>query len=142
MWLWSNGALDVIRILFYFCSSGLQGNSAMAMRGDTTVLTHHFGRQTNWQGRSGRSYGLVGESLEQFAMAERELYLIVKGSHVLWVGSTSELVGDPLSRSRFRLALDCADRVFRLATPGAEAERLSTIFDLEGAAPEQDRSAA
>ena len=75
-------------------------------------------------------------------MAEAELYLIAKGSHVLWVGSTGELVGDPLSRSRFRLALDCADRVFRLLTPGAAAERLSTIWDLEGAEPAQGRSAA
>jgi hypothetical protein len=68
-------------------------------------------------------------------MSDAELYLIAKGSHVLWVGSTDELVGDPMSRSRFRLALDCADRVFRLLSPGAAAERLSTIWDLEGAEP-------
>ena len=68
-------------------------------------------------------------------MADAELYLLAKGSHVLWVGSTDELVGDPMSRSRFRLALDCADRVFRVVAPGAAAERLSTIWDLEGAAP-------
>ena len=102
---------------------------------DSKIVAHGFNRQTSWQGRSGNVYGMVSENLEHFAMGDAELYLIAKGNHVLWVGSTSELVGDPLSRSRCRLALDCADRVFRLLSPGAAAERLSTIWDLEGAAP-------
>ena len=54
---------------------------------------------------------------------------------MLWVGSTGDLVSDPMSRSRFRLALDCADRVFRVKSRGAEGERYSTIWDLEGAEP-------
>ncbi|MDB5586498.1 MAG: hypothetical protein JWP26_1468 [Devosia sp.] len=99
-------------------------------------------RVVTWMGRSGRVYGLVGENLDRFAMTENDLYLIAKGGNALWVGSTHDLVGDPLSRSRFRLALDCADRVFRLVTPSADSERLSTIWDLEGAEPVQERSAA
>lgn len=102
---------------------------------ENRIVAHGFGRHSHWQGRSGRSYDLVSENLDHFAMGDAELYLIAKGNHVLWVGSTGELVGDPLSRSRFRLALDCADRVFRLLSPGATAERLSTIWDLEGAEP-------
>ncbi|MET3928010.1 hypothetical protein [Devosia sp. 2618] len=102
---------------------------------ESKVLVHGFGRHSNWQGRSGRAYDVISENLEHFAMGDSDLYMIAKGSHVLWVGSTGELVGDPMSRSRFRLALDCADRVFRLTTPGAAAERLSTIWDLEGAEP-------
>jgi hypothetical protein len=86
----------------------------------------------HWQGRSGRDYGLEARSLEHFAMEEAELYLVAKGSHVLWVGSTQDLVADPMSRSRFRLALDCATHVFSLATP---ENRLATIWDLEEAAP-------
>jgi len=109
---------------------------------ENRVLIHGFGRLSNWLGRSGRSYGLVSESLERFAMADADLYLVAKGSHVLWVGSTSELVGDPMSRTRFRLALDCADRVFRVLTPGAAAERLTTIWDLEGAEPVSGAQAA
>ena len=35
---------------------------------------------------------------------------------------------------RFRLALDCADRVFRLLTPPV-GERYATIWDLEGGEP-------
>ena len=114
----------------------------MAGYGENRVVIHGFGRQSNWLGRSGRAYDLVSENLDRFAMADAELYLIAKGNHVLWVGSTGELVGDPMSRSRFRLALDCADRVFRLLTPGTAAERLSTIWDLEGAEPMQGMQAA
>ncbi len=99
-------------------------------------------RAVNWHGRSGRSYWLISESLDKFSLAERELYVIAKGHLVLWVGSLTELVVDPMSRTRFRLAIDCADRAFRLATPGDDVERLTTIWDLEGAEPEPSRSAA
>lgn len=114
----------------------------MAGTFDNRGMVQGFGRLSHWLGRSGRAYDLVGENLDRFAMADAELYLIAKGNHVLWVGSTGELVGDPMSRSRFRLALDCADRVFRLISPGAAAERLGTIWDLEGAEPAQDAQAA
>lgn len=87
---------------------------------------------SHWLGQSGRDYGLSAERLESFAMAETDLYMIAKGSHVLWVGSTEELVADPMSRRRFRLALDCATNVFRLPAP---ENRLSTIWDLEQAVP-------
>ncbi|UJW84032.1 hypothetical protein [Devosia sp. SL43] len=102
---------------------------------ENRIVNYTFSRQSHWQGRSGRAYDLVSENLEHFAMGDAELYVIAKGNHVLWVGSTGELVTDPVSRSRFRLALDCADRVLRLVTPGLAAERMSTIWDLEGAEP-------
>lgn len=113
---------------------------------DNRIVTHGFGRQTSWVGRSGRSYDLISENLELFAMGESDLYIIAKGHHVFWVGSTGDLVSDPMSRSRFRLALDCADRVFRLLG-SAEADRFATIWDLEGAEPslplpQGERSAA
>jgi len=106
------------------------------------VVMHSFGRQSHWQGRSGRAYDLIGEPLEHFALADTELHLLARGSHVLWVGATTDLVSDPLSRARFRLALSCADRVFRVLTPESQAERLATIFDLEGAAPLAEAQAA
>lgn len=102
---------------------------------ENRIVVHGFGRHSNWQGRSGRAYDLVSENLEHFATDDTDLSVLAKGSHVLWVGSTSELVGDPLSRTRFRLALDCADRVFRVFSPAAAAERLAVIWDLEGAEP-------
>lgn len=114
----------------------------MAGNLESNVLVHGFGRLSKWQGRSGQSYGLVSESLDRFALTDNDLYMIAKGSHVLWVGSTNELVSDPMSRTRFRLALDCADRVFRLLSPGAATERLSTIWDLEGGEPAQGIQAA
>jgi hypothetical protein len=129
-------------VLFLFLFDQRCGDGVMAGTFDNRGMVQGFGRLSHWLGRSGRAYDLVGENLDRFAMADAELYLIAKGNHVLWVGSTGELVGDPMSRSRFRLALDCADRVFRLISPGAAAERLGTIWDLEGAEPAQDAQAA
>ncbi|ODT71028.1 MAG: hypothetical protein ABS75_09850 [Pelagibacterium sp. SCN 63-23] len=99
---------------------------------DTQRANAFGGRLAHWHGRSGHPYDLTGESLESFSMQAGDLYLIAKGSNVLWVGSTEDLVNDPMSRTRFRLALDCATHVFRLAAP---EDRLSVIWDLEGAAP-------
>jgi|SRR5690606_10862947 len=87
---------------------------------------------SHWLGQSGRDYALSPESLDSFAMEEADLYMIAKGQNVLWVGSTDDLVADPTSRSRFRLALACATQVLRLTTP---EDRLATIWDLEQAVP-------
>jgi len=114
----------------------------MAASTDSIALMSTATRRVNWRGRSGRAYQLVGESLERFALEEHELYLIAKGHLVLWVGSSGDLVADATSRSRFRLALDCADRVFRVETPADELARITTVWDLEGAEPINARSAA
>ena len=114
----------------------------MTVFSNSRFIQSGLARMVTWIGRSGRSYGLAGESLDRFAMTESDLYLIAQGGNALWVGSTADLVSDPLSRTRFRLALDCADRVFRLITPGADSERLSTIWDLESAQPMASLSAA
>lgn len=99
-------------------------------------------RTANWFGRSGRPYGMVYEPVDRFRLREGELYLIAKGSLVLWVGTAGELVTDPMSRSRFRLALTCADRAYRLIAASTDLERASVIWDLEGAEPEGTRRAA
>lgn len=114
----------------------------MASSLESNVLVHGFGRQSLWQGRSGQTYDLLSENLEHFAMDDAGLFVLAKGSHVLWVGATAELVSDPMSRTRFRLALDCADRVFSVSSSGPLAERLTTIWDLEGAEPKQGAQAA
>ena len=88
--------------------------------------------RSHWLGQSGRDYALGVESLDSFAMTEADLYVIAKGHNVLWVGSTQDLVADPMSRSRFRLALDCATEVFRIDAP---ENRLAVIWDLEQAVP-------
>lgn len=95
-------------------------------------------RATVWRGRSGTSYALVPEKLDSFSLAPAALYLIARGSMVLWVGTAEDVIADQQSRARFRLALAAADRAFRVA---AEPE-LATIWDLEGAEPEAGLSAA
>lgn len=92
-------------------------------------------RQLAWRGRSGRNYALMSVGLDHFQLDDSALYLVAKGPLVLWVGSGDDLVGDASSRSRLRLALDCADRAFRVVSGSGEAERLTTIWDLEGAEP-------
>jgi hypothetical protein len=94
-----------------------------------------FARVTNWRGRSGRFYALVAAPLDDFSLDGTDLYVIAHGSRVEWIGSASDLVEDPQSRACFRLALATADAVFHLAAPENDIERLTLIWDLEGASP-------
>lgn len=112
----------------------------MTAFGNSRFMQSSLARVVSWVGRSGRCYGMVGESIDHFVMTQTDVYLIARGDEALWVGSSVDLVSDPTSRSRFRLALGRGDRVFRVLTPGADSERLGTIWDLEGA--QQARSAA
>lgn len=100
------------------------------------------GRGLNWRGRSGRLYAMRSENLERFALAPGALYLVALRDLVLWVGSAEDLIADYQSRSRFRLALDCADRVFHVEADADELERLTMAWDLEGGEPLMELSAA
>jgi hypothetical protein len=88
-----------------------------------------------WRGRSGRPYALDPLRLDSFRLVGDSLYLIAIGKHVLWVGSADELVADPQSRARFRLAMDCADRAYRIAGSFDPVARMTVVWDLEGAEP-------
>ena len=112
----------------------------MRMIGTTTGTV--LPRAAAWRGRSGRSYGLMPVSLAEFSLEPGVLYLVAKGGNALWVGSAEDVIADQQSRARFRLALVTADRAFRLDSGDGAVERMTTIWDLEDAAPEQDRSAA
>jgi hypothetical protein len=101
-----------------------------------------FARPVNWRGRSGRFYALTPEPLDVFSLHEDELYLVARGSMVLWVGSSADVIDDPQSRARFRLALTCADRAFHVEASEDDVERMSIVWDLEGATPIAGLSAA
>ena len=109
---------------------------------DRTLLQHATAHPVNWRGRSGRFYALEPLRLEDFSFRADELYLIALGPHVLWAGGASDLVEDAMSRARFRLAMDCADRVFHVETSADAIERLTVVWDLEGAEPVLGLSAA
>ena len=109
---------------------------------DRDMLAEGVARPVNWRGRSGRYYALAPERLEDFSFVGDELYLIALGPMVLWVGAAADLVSDPVSRARFRLAMDCADRVFMVDTNADEVERMTIIWDLEAAEPAIGLSAA
>ena len=106
------------------------------------MMSRATARPVNWRGRSGRFYALEAERLDDFAFSGDELYLIALGHHVLWVGSAFDLVNDHVSRARFRLAMDCADRVFHVDAGTDEVERMTIVWDLEGAEPVVGLSAA
>jgi hypothetical protein len=99
-------------------------------------------RQVNWRGRSGRFYALTAEKLETFALSTDNLYMLARGTIPMWVGSAHDVIHDPQSRSRFRLALATADRAFAVETDGNELTRMTVVWDLEGAEPVTGLSAA
>jgi hypothetical protein len=101
-----------------------------------------FTRQVNWRGRSGRFYALTPERLDAFGLASDGLYLLALGGNVMWVGSAQDVINDAQSRSRFRLALDCADRAFAVSTGSDDLTRMTMVWDLEGAEPVTGLSAA
>ena len=106
------------------------------------LVQHAFARPVNWRGRSGRLYTLSPERLDDFALRNNDLFLVARGQLPLWAGSADDVIHDAQSRARFRLALDCADRVFHVDAGGDEIERMTVVWDLEGARPEAGLSAA
>jgi hypothetical protein len=109
---------------------------------DKRLSQPSFVRAVNWRGRSGRFYALSPEPLEDFILRNNELYLIARGTLVLWAGSSEDVISDPQSRARFRLALTCADRVFHVEAGDDDVERMTVVWDLEGAIPVTGLSAA
>jgi hypothetical protein len=102
---------------------------------DSRMSLPSFARPVNWQGRSGRYYALSAEPLDRFALCDDELYLLARGPLVLWAGSGSDVIDDPQSRARFRLAIAAADRAFHVEAGVDDVERMTIVWDLEGATP-------
>lgn len=109
---------------------------------DKRLSQPSFLRPVNWRGRSGRFYALSPERLEDFLLRDNELYLIARGNLVLWAGSSVDVINDAASRSRFRLALAAADRAFHVESSEDDVERMTMVWDLEGATPVNGLSAA
>ncbi len=99
-------------------------------------------RQVNWRGRSGRFYALVAERFDSFALTSDGLYMLARGTVPMWVGSAHDVIHDSESRSRFRLALEAADRAFLVDAESDELTRMTLVWDLEGAEPVTGLSAA
>ena len=99
-------------------------------------------RQVNWRGRSGRFYALTTERLDCFRSDDPGPPLLARGTVPMWVGSADDVINDAQSRSRFRLALEAADRAFLVEAGGDELSRMTTVWDLEGAEPVTGLSAA
>lgn len=107
----------------------MQGNRS------AEILPMPFMRFAHWRGRSGQDYRLLAEKLDSFVVSGSDLYLIVHGDSVGWVGSEQDLIHDQQSRSRFLLAMQGATAVYRLPAPKDDVARMTVTWDLEGAAP-------
>jgi len=99
-------------------------------------------RPVNWRGRSGRFYALTPERFETFALADDSLHMLARGTLPMWVGSAYDVIHDAASRSRFRLALEAADRAFAVQGGEDDLSRMTIVWDLEGAEPVTGLSAA
>ena len=99
-------------------------------------------RATNWRGRSGRFYALAAASIDAFSLEGTKLYLLSAGDCVLWVGSAADIIADASSRGRFRSAMLDADAVFYVAGPQSDVDRMTMVWDLEGAEPVTGLTAA
>jgi hypothetical protein len=125
--------------LFSSRSGFEDGTEMLQMVGMRAQAMH---QTLTWRGRSGRLYGMEPVSLETFILNTGELYVVALRELVLWVGSAEDLIGDYQSRSRFRLAMDCADRVFRVDVVTDAVERATVMWDLEGGEPLAELSAS
>ncbi len=99
-------------------------------------------RQVNWRGRSGRYYALTPERLDNFVLSTTGLYLLARGGVPMWVGSAHDVIHDAASRARFRLALEASDRAFLVDVEDDDLERMTVVWDLEGAEPVTGLNAA
>ena len=114
----------------------------MMMLAERRFAVHAPARQVNWRGRSGRFYALTTERLDSFALTTADLYMLARGGVPMWVGSADDVINDPQSRSRFRLALEASDRAFVVESGADELSRMTVVWDLEGAEPVSGLSAA
>lgn len=109
---------------------------------DRRMVASPLLRQANWRGRSGKFYALIPVRLESFALSMDGLHLLARGTLPLWAGSAEDVINDAASRARFRLALAAADRAFFVEAGDDDMQRLTLVWDLEGAEPVTGLSAA
>jgi uncharacterized protein YfiM (DUF2279 family) len=114
----------------------------MASFADRRITALAPNRQVNWRGRSGRFYALTPERFDSFALSTEGLYMLARGTIPMWVGTAHDVIHDAQSRSRFRLALEAADRAFIVDADADELSRMTVVWDLEGAEPVTGLSAA
>jgi hypothetical protein len=118
------------------------GDGLMMVQLDRRFVAQMPVRQVNWRGRSGRYYALNPERLDSFVLSTTGLYLLARGGVPMWVGSAHDVIHDAASRSRFRLALEAADRAFLVDVEDDDLRRMTVVWDLEGAEPVTGLNAA
>lgn len=82
-------------------------------------------------GRSGRRYVLEGVAGAP-AMVPARLYALAEGGVIRWAGTAQDLIGDHVSRERFRRAHAGAAQMLSMPAPADPLGVMTLIWDLEG----------
>lgn len=99
---------------------------------DRNAVQGQSEQSVSWRGRSGRTYDMVSERLDDFVLKDHDLYLIAEGGRACWIGTAGDLIEDQSSRARFRAAVKTASAVLRLPHLPDAVERMATAWDMEG----------
>lgn len=98
-------------------------------------LEHLSRRPISWRGRSGRTYMLRAEGIENFVLDDSELYVLTEGDRPCWVGTAGDVIADEVSRAKFRAAVRVASSVLSIARPADAVASMTAAWDLEGGEP-------
>lgn len=95
-----------------------------------------------WTGRSGRRYWMTEVGEAGAAMAPARLYALEEDGVIGWAGTAEDLIGDHISREKFRRLSALGARLFSLAVPADPLAAMTLAWDLVGSRHCYGRSAA
>lgn len=95
-----------------------------------------------WTGRSGRRYAMTRERSASAALAPARLYALEDHGVIRWAGTAEDLIGDHVSRERFRRAVAEGAQMFSLAAPADPLTAMTLAWDLDGSRHFSGRDAA
>lgn len=95
-----------------------------------------------WTGRSGRRYQMTEVGEAGATMAPARLYALEEDGVIGWAGTAEDLIGDYISREKFRRLSALGARLFSLAAPADPLAAMTLVWDLVGSRHYRGRSAA
>ena len=85
-----------------------------------------------WTGRSGRRYQMAPVGEIGSAMETGKLYALDTDGVIGWAGSAEDLIGDPVSRERFRRLSATGARLLSTLAPIDPLAAMTLAWDLTG----------
>lgn len=85
-----------------------------------------------WAGRSGRQYMMTRVDGDRTFMAAARLYALAERGVIRWAGTAQDLIGDYLSRERFRRLNAQGAQMLTMPSPADPLALMTLAWDLEG----------